>query len=105
MKPIKLMPDYQCFPLWDMTPGAYGDLDPKALPISELLQGQLMDWARAYDETLNLEDPVNSGFVTVDAKNAFEAEGMRLADRLREELGSQFEVQVKVRAFVKAGEV
>lgn len=102
---IKLMPDYQCFPLWDMTPGAYGDLDPKILPISEALQMQLMDWAQVYDTTLNLDDPMNSGFKTVDAKHAFEAEGMRLADRLRKELGAEFEVQIDARAFVKAGDV
>jgi hypothetical protein len=105
MKTIKLMPDYQCCPLWDMTPGEYGDIDPMTLPIPELLQSQLMDWARVYDETLDMEDPVNSGFVTADAKDAFEAEGMRLADRLREELGPEFIVEVKVRAFVKAGAV
>lgn len=105
MKFVKLMPDYQCFPLWDMTPGAYGDLDPKNLPISETLQAQLMNWARAYDETLNLDDPMKSGFKTVVAKDAFEAEGMRLADRLRKELGAEFEVQMDARAFVKAGDV
>ncbi len=103
MKTIKLMPDYECCPLWDMTPGEYGDIDPMTLPIPELLQSQLMDWARVYDETLNMENPANSGFITVDAKDAFEAEGMRLADRLRSELGPEFIVEVKVRAFVKTG--
>ena len=105
MRIIKLMPDYQCFPIWDMTSAAYGDLDPKALPISELLQGRLMSWAQAYDGTLNLKDPSNSGFLTEDAKDAFEAEGVRLANRLREELGPQFVIQVKVRAFVRTKEI
>ena len=54
MKTIKLMPDYQCYPLWDMTPGEYGDLDPMTLPIPELLQSQLMDWARVLDLELML---------------------------------------------------
>ena len=103
MKHIKLMPDYQCFPLWDLTPDAYGDLDPKALPISELLQGQLMDWARTYDQTLNWQDPARSGFVTVEAKNSFEAEGLRLANQLREELGAEYAVLAKIDASVHAG--
>jgi hypothetical protein len=102
MKTIKLMPDYQCCPLWDMTPGEYGDIDPMTLPIPELLQSQLMDWARVYDETLNMEDPANSGFMNADAKDAFEAEGVRLADRLREELGPEFVVELKVRAYVSS---
>lgn len=103
MKSIRLMPDYQCFPLWNMMPGEYGDFDPRVLPIPKLLQRQIMDWARVYDETLNMEDPVASGFTTVEAKDTFEAEGLRLADRLREELGPEFLVEVKIRAFVKAG--
>lgn len=104
MKIIKLMPDYQCFPIWDMTPGEYGDIDPAALPISNLLQRQLMGWAKAYDETLNLDDPANSGFSSVNEKNAFEAEGFRLAAQLSVELGSQFEVQEKIRAFTRREE-
>lgn len=104
MKYIKLMPDYQCFPIWDMTPGAYGDLDPKILPISEALQTQIMNWARLYEETLNLDNPMNSGFKTSDAKNAFEMEGMRLAERLQKELGAQFGVELDARAFMKAGD-
>jgi len=28
MKMIKLMPDYQCHPLWNVSPGEYGDIDP-----------------------------------------------------------------------------
>lgn len=90
MRYIKLMPDYQCFPLWDMTPGEYGDLDPKMLPITELLKSQIMDWARVCDGALDMEDSANSGFTTTGAKDAFELEGMRLADQRREELGPEF---------------
>lgn len=101
MKTIKLMPDYHCYPLWDMTPYKYCDLDPQKLPISRPLQIQLMDWAKVYDETLNIEYPVDSGFSSVDTKNAFEAEGARLANRLRDELGPELTVEVSINVFVK----
>lgn len=93
MRSIKLMPDYQCYPLWDMNVDEYGDIDPATLPISNLLCSQLIDWACAYDQTLNNRDPLNSGFFTVKQKNAFETEGRRLAMRLTEELGHEFVVE------------
>jgi hypothetical protein len=47
MKNIKLMADYQCHPLWNMSPGEYGDINPDDLPISQELKDQLNAWARA----------------------------------------------------------
>lgn len=34
MRNIKLMADYQCHPLWNMSPDEYGDIAPCELPIS-----------------------------------------------------------------------
>jgi hypothetical protein len=95
MKKIKVMADYQCHPLWDMSPGMYGDVDPNALPISSELKEQLADWARMFDETLNMADPVSSGFASTEADAAFQAQGIRLAERLRNELGPEFLVSAK----------
>jgi hypothetical protein len=101
MKILKLMTDYECYPLWDMTPGEYGDIDPNSLPISDSLKDQLLNWADIYDSTLNWQDPATSGFQSVDAAEAFKAEGMRLADQLREELGPEFVVIVNIHASEK----
>jgi len=38
---IKLMADYQCFPLWEASPGKVGNVDPNTLPISE---GLKLNW-------------------------------------------------------------
>lgn len=57
MRVIKLMADYQCFPLWEASPGAVGNIDPKDLPISLSLQRELMVWAEKFDATLNMQDP------------------------------------------------
>lgn len=57
MKLLKLMPDYQCCPLWNMSPGEYGDVNPADLPISKELQLGLSRWAAVYDGTLNLAYP------------------------------------------------
>jgi hypothetical protein len=95
MKHIKLMADYQCHPLWNMSPDKYGDIDPRQLPISEKLQLRLSSWAAVYDETLNLDDPRISGFVSENAERAFKSEGARLVELLRHELGPNYLVEVK----------
>lgn len=101
MKTIKLMADYQCFPLWEASPGDVGNIDPISLPISISLRKSLMDWAQLYDATLNWEDPATSGFTNVDSATQFMERGEELAQRLREELGSKFVVLLKVNASVK----
>jgi len=96
MRKIKVMADYQCYPLWDMSPGKYGDIDPHTLPISDDLKHKFVKWARAFDDTLDTTNPVNSGFKSEEAEAAFKAEGIRLAEQLQDELGSDFSVSVNV---------
>lgn len=101
MKTIKLMADYQCYPLWHVSPNEFGDIDPRSLPISALLSKELLDWATTYDNTLNWEDPWCSGFENDEAVESFKSQGMKLAEQLRQELGSQFAVTVFLNAGVK----
>lgn len=96
MRTLKLMADYQCFPLWEASPGEVGNVNPASLPISSVLQSQLMDWADVYDGTLNLENPACSGFMDTNAKAVFNMQGIRLADQLRNELGPEYVVVVNV---------
>lgn len=96
MKLLKLMPDYQCYPLWNMSPGEYGDVNPADLPISKELQLGLVRWAAVYDGTLNLEYPPASGFASEEAEREFKQEGGRLAELLKNELGPDFVVEVQI---------
>ena len=89
-KRIKLMADYGCFPLWTVSPS--GNLDPEALPITGTTLEALRSWARRYEDTLDLDDPMASGFSTPEEEQAFQAEGARLGVLLAEELGSDYEV-------------
>ncbi|MHA6820567.1 hypothetical protein [Ralstonia pseudosolanacearum] len=90
------MADYQCHPLWDLSTGAYGDIDPSTLPITEGLKQKLIDWAASFDEALDMEDPANSGFKSVEVEAAFRVQGIQLAEQLQKELGAGFLVSVKV---------
>jgi len=90
---IKLMADYFCHPLWHNGGVDVGCIDPASLPISENLQRALDAWARTFDAILDMDDPANKGgFESPQAADDFVAQGAHLADRLRVELGSDWDV-------------
>jgi len=93
---LKLMADYQCFPLWKANPDELGNVDPSVLPISSSLQQALLDWARTFDATLNLDDPINSGFQSAADELKFKEHGKTLGQRLQNELGAAYQVTVVV---------
>ncbi|MFJ5482825.1 hypothetical protein [Pectobacterium actinidiae] len=92
MKKIKLMADYQCHPLWGTTPDDFGDIAPDELPISVQLIESLRQWAEQYDNTLNMDDPASSGFSNAEEEAEFKRQGDILSQRLRDELGSEYEI-------------
>jgi hypothetical protein len=96
MRAIKLMADYQCSPLWEASPGVIGNIDPGQLPISERLRRDLTEWADRYNSTLNHSDPAQSGFPNDSARAEFKHKGLELGERLKNELGDGFAVEVKV---------
>lgn len=94
MESIKLMADYQCHPIWDMSPGKYRDVDPDELPISEGLKARLKAWAAKYDETLDIDSPADSGFATAELEEEFKEEGRALVSLLKSELGAECKVML-----------
>jgi len=96
MREIKLMPDYQCYPLWEASKGKVGNINPDNLPISDSIKLELLAWANLYDGTLNLDDPAASGFKDTQEANEFRQIGNRLGIKLQEELGKGVLVQVKL---------
>jgi hypothetical protein len=96
MKKVRLSPDYFCSPIWHddgETSGEYGDIDPHQLPISRKLAEETMTWAAWFEAGLDMNDPGNSKGMTVEEQMAFLAEGGRLLERLRLELGPDFDVR------------
>lgn len=93
MKTIKLMADYFCFPLWVVDPVEVGNVNPESLPISQGLKDMLLNWAKEYDRTVDMDDPSNSGFKSQSDELKFKKTGARLADLLTNELGSGYVVK------------
>jgi hypothetical protein len=92
MRTIKLMTDYDCFPLWEILDDGLVNLDPRTLPISEKLICSLKNWTDKYDSTLDLSDPINSAFASIQDEESFNREGKLLYQCLKKELGDNFEV-------------
>ena len=93
-KKIKLMPDYDCWCLWNTEPVHDEDynLNPNALPLSDNLKLDLSKWEELYDSTLNRNDPINSGFKTEVDQKVFDEIGLNLFQRLKQEL-SDFHIE------------
>ncbi|NUT18747.1 MAG: hypothetical protein HOV77_06145 [Hamadaea sp.] len=88
MKSVKVMPEYGCYPLW--LNGV--DISPHDFPLSTELRDELLSWSEEYDSTLDIDNPADSGFVTVGQKVDFAERGKRLAERVKEELGLDWRV-------------
>lgn len=93
---LKLMADYDCYPLWGQGETGVDNVDPADLPISPGLRDALEAWAQRYDDTLDRDDPRRSGFHTPEAEAAFKAEGEVLLGRLKAELGQDYHLSIQV---------
>ena len=89
---IRLMPDYDCYPLWVVTSDGVRNIAPDELPISDTLRQSLLAWAARYDSTLRRDDPASSGFESRQAELEFDNTGRALGASLRAELGTRVEV-------------
>ena len=88
---IKIMPDYECSPIWH-SGYLVGNVDPDDLPITEELKTLLDDWQNKFDLTLNLDYPPDSGFKTVREENEFKKQGLKIYEMMTRELGENYEI-------------
>jgi hypothetical protein len=89
---LKLMADYESFPLWQSAPDSPANIDPETLPLSSETRELLKRWAATYDATLNRVDPVASGFESGQAEAEFDRQGMELRAKIQEELGDDYKL-------------
>ncbi|WEV49340.1 hypothetical protein OZX61_02300 [Acinetobacter sp. ESL0695] len=86
-KLIKLMPDYQCYAIWEYdNEGMIKNLNPESLNISKDLFERIESWTSKYDDTLCLDDPIKSGFSSLADEHNFKLLGESLAHDLKKEL-------------------
>lgn len=83
--PIRLAPEYGCWPTWNDTTG--DTLDPAELPIPAALVDRILSWDAAFQATLDDAYPPDSRFATEAAEAAWRAEGNAIFDALVDHLG------------------
>jgi hypothetical protein len=91
MRRIKLMADYDCWPLWEAGDNV-GNIDPSSLPISEELHNRLLAWAEVYNKTLAPSYPPESGSKSPKEEEIFEQEGLSVRASLAKELGVDYKI-------------
>ncbi|GBF81116.1 hypothetical protein [Aphanothece sacrum] len=89
-KKIKLMADYNYYPLWDMEDP--DNIDPNELPLTQETKKRLLQWSKTYDQILSLDDPSSSDFANEIEAKVFESEGIQLWKQLQQELKPEYEV-------------
>ncbi|GFE70838.1 hypothetical protein [Chroococcus sp. FPU101] len=89
-KKIKLMAEYNYFPLWDIDEA--DNLEPNDLPISSVTVERLYNWAKCYDSIIDWNKPQEAGFKNLGEKEAFEQEGLALWQQLQQELSPHYQV-------------
>ena len=90
VKFLKLMPDYDCWPLWAIENWGPGNVDSATLPLSEQMIARLYAWAEAFTQTLNQDCPPEAGFPNREAEERFEREGLKLWLELRAQLQTDY---------------
>jgi len=81
---IKVMADYCAHPLWALDEDLYGDFAPEALGLSPELTRDLNEWADAYTQSYDEDDPAVSRW-TDEEHRAHAAKARPLAVRLARE--------------------
>lgn len=96
MKKIRLVTDYFCYPVFHddgISTGEYGPIDPHTLPISKELADDLMEWQAWFERGLNMDNPGNSIGWSAWGRELFNKQGYYLFERLKSELGSEYNVR------------
>lgn len=80
---LRLAPEFRCLPLWDDETGAM--VDVTRLGLSEALVDRIRAWDGDYQGLYRTDDPLASGFETVEEERAWVAEGDAIVAALRRE--------------------
>jgi len=96
MKPsIRLLADYQCWPLWHHEDDKVGDIDPREIGVSDALIGDLERWVELFESHLDWSDPASTRW-TKEEEDQFDFAGRNLCRRLSAELSDRYTIYYHV---------
>ena len=92
---IKIMRDYQCYPIWIDDFEHFTNLNPAEIPLSKNLVQRLSAWSELYEKNVNLIDPFDVFNVSLKSEleeRAEELEGLEIWLAVRNELKEKYDV-------------
>lgn len=85
-KVLKLMPEYECYPIWiSDNGGIFKNIPPSNLNISEDLLNKITYWDKIYEDAYNRLNPIASG-IKEEQLILFKKQGMEIYVQLLLEL-------------------
>ncbi|MEL6813955.1 MAG: hypothetical protein AAFP03_03965 [Cyanobacteria bacterium J06598_3] len=93
MRTLRLMADYGSYPVWEIFVDGSDNLATENLPVSDALKHDLEVWEQKYASTFDEDYPPDGGFLSKAEEEAFEQEGRRLWERLRQALDSEIALE------------
>jgi hypothetical protein len=95
---LRLAPEWQCHPLWDVDTGE--SVNPITLGLSEELSFRIEEWDDNFQATFNENDPATSDFASDEARAAYLAEGRAIAAALQDEWPGELDIADEFRPSV-----
>lgn len=94
MRVLRFAPEFECHPVWEIRADELINMAPETLPISQSLAADINAWAKLFQENYRDDDPAQSGFVDPFRERQHVADGLKLAERLLDELGREWVLHV-----------
>lgn len=83
---IKLMPEYECYPIWiSENGGIFKNIPASSLDISEKLLDEITLWDKIFEDAYDRSNPIVSG-IKGDQFISFKKRGMEIYQKLKIEL-------------------
>lgn len=93
MNELRMMLEYQAYPLWVIHDDGLENIEPHSLNISPSLADKIEQWGDRFEETYIPDDPGSSGFKNADEEKKFIAEGINLLAELKSECLGRYTVE------------
>jgi len=93
MDEIKIMPEYECSPIWISKNGqVFENVAIKFFNLNDELKKEVINWDNLYQSTLDSDYPPDSGFKNVKEEETFEKLGIVVWKKINEVYKSSYKV-------------
>lgn len=93
MKKLRMMLEYQAYPLWIVHEDGLENIEAHSVDILSALADSIEAWGDHFEATYLADDPGSSDFSSTEEEKAFLDEGIRLFEALKSECSGKYAVE------------